>query len=269
MGARDILILGAGAAALLLLSRRASAMPHTSSPIGPLTPYASPFATAPGAVWWDTAPGIELSAPTVQDIEDAEMFQRVFPNYIETATPHESGEDGPYSDAGGNGIIHAAGGQARNLDAFLRLIRRLEVGTDGPEGYARVHTAVGRKMGADYLTSLADHPRVRVPYGTSTTSAAGAYQFQEGTWDSAARALGLPDFSPASQDAAAVYLIKGRGALPDIVAGKIKAAVAKLRKEWSSLPGAKEAQLDQSNFDRLYMSFGGGFAPGDGGAVYA
>lgn len=59
-----------------------------------------------------------------------------------------------------------------------------------------------------------------------------------------------------------------RRALSDILAGNIRSAVRKLRNEWSSLPGAKEAQLNDAGFDQLYLSYGGAFAPGEGGAVY-
>lgn len=42
---------------------------------------------------------------------------------------------------------------------------------------------------------------------------AGRCQFQPRTWAGAKKALGLKDFSPASQDAAAIYLIKEREAM--------------------------------------------------------
>lgn len=58
--------------------------------------------------------------------------------------------------------------------------------------------------GGETFTDMSDHPRRRGAGGTST--AAGKYQFVEATWDRAAAALNLPDFSPASQEKAAWWL---------------------------------------------------------------
>lgn len=66
----------------------------------------------------------------------------------------------------------------------------------------------------------------------STTSAAGKYQYQRGTWDRVARALGLKDFSPANQDIGAVKLLHDRGVLQDVLNGNIAKAVVNLRQEW-------------------------------------
>ncbi|NJO55224.1 MAG: glycoside hydrolase family 104 protein [Rhodospirillales bacterium] len=54
--------------------------------------------------------------------------------------------------------------------------------------------------GGERITDFSDHPRRVGTRGTST--AAGKYQFIESTWDEAVAALGLPDFSPASQEKA-------------------------------------------------------------------
>jgi muramidase (phage lysozyme) len=58
-----------------------------------------------------------------------------------------------------------------------------------------------------------------------TSTAAGAFQFLSRTWDECAKALGLTDFSPASQDLAAVFLIDRRKALDDVLAGRFDEAV--------------------------------------------
>lgn len=58
--------------------------------------------------------------------------------------------------------------------------------------------------GGETFTDFSDHPRRVGAGGTST--AAGKYQFIEDTWDRAAAALGLTDFSPASQEKAAWWL---------------------------------------------------------------
>jgi lysozyme len=75
------------------------------------------------------------------------------------------------------------------------------------------------------------------------STAAGAYQFIKPTWDRI-RAISprLPDFTPASQDEAAVRLLDSIGALGLIQSGDIAAAVAKSSKTWASLPGSKAQQ---------------------------
>lgn len=115
-----------------------------------------------------------------------------------------------------------------NVMAFLRLIRTGE-GTADAAGYSRM-------FGGAQFFSYADHPRVFTKFGNTTTSAAGAYQFLSRTWDEMAALYKLPDFSPASQDIAAVGLIKRRGALGDVMAGRFKTAILKCNKEWASLP---------------------------------
>jgi hypothetical protein len=66
------------------------------------------------------------------------------------------------------------------------------------------------------LGLMKDEPNIGAPtpWGTSS-EAAGAYQFMKPTWDGAKQALGLPDFSPESQEKAGRYLTKGRGVNPD------------------------------------------------------
>lgn len=132
-----------------------------------------------------------------------------------------------------------------NVQAFLRVIRQGETSQE-PEAYRWI---VGSTRKAPQLVdTFADHPRRRVfiPSLRVWSTAAGAYQFLQGTWDECARALGLPDFSPASQDLAAVFLIRRRGALPALLAGDIEGAIAKCAAEWASLPGSPYGQPVQT-----------------------
>ena len=57
------------------------------------------------------------------------------------------------------------------------------------------------------------------PITDHKSTAAGAYQFINDTWNGAASALGLGDFSPRSQDMAAVWLLQKNGSLADVMAG--------------------------------------------------
>src|SRR5262245_29152725 len=87
--------------------------------------------------------------------------------------------------------------------------------------------------GGGRFDDMADHPRQKIPITSGPnigkkSSAAGRYQFLAPTWDAAKSALGLPDFSPDSQDAAAVWLAerdykdrtKGRNLWDDLESAK-------------------------------------------------
>lgn len=126
-----------------------------------------------------------------------------------------------------------------NVQAMLRVIRTGE-GTADAGGYRRL-------VGGGEFASFADHPRT-VKSGTFAngktwrSSAAGAYQFIVSTWDETARLMGLTDFSPGSQDLAALGRIAARGALDDVMSGRFDVAIGKLAREWASLPGSPYGQ---------------------------
>lgn len=144
----------------------------------------------------------------------------------------------------------------RNLRAVLDMIAYAE-GTGGPNGYRTL-------FGGGLFDSFADHPRKFFTFTnkrgqTLRTSAAGRYQFLSRTWDELAKKLELPDFGPESQDRAAVELIRQRGALADVQAGRIAAAVTKIAPIWASLPGANYAQPERKLSDLVatYQAAGG------------
>jgi len=145
-----------------------------------------------------------------------------------------------------------------NIAAFLWMIRNCE-GTAGPTGYQSMFT--GAIFDPNSPTVVAtnsyvkqfegqpnkaqgfkDHPGLAITAGVNgkglTSTAAGAYQFLTTTWAACQKQLGLPDFSPASQDKACVLLLKRRGALDDVKAGRFSSAITKCNKEWASLPGS-------------------------------
>ena len=119
-----------------------------------------------------------------------------------------------------------------NLQAFLRVIRYAE-GTSSEDGYNIQFT--GTRFG-----SFADHPRrVICSYYNGRqlcSSAAGAYQFLETTWDDVAGSIGAGDFRPEWQDRGAIELIRRAGALDDVLAGRVEEAVSKVAPVWASFP---------------------------------
>jgi muramidase (phage lysozyme) len=121
-----------------------------------------------------------------------------------------------------------------NVQAFLRVIRTGE-GTADDGGYRRL-------FGGGTFSSFDDHPRQVVKKGGYVSTAAGAYQFLASTWDETKKQMGLPDFSPRSQDLGALGRVAARGALADVLAGRFDSAVRKCAWEWASLPGSPYGQ---------------------------
>lgn len=133
-----------------------------------------------------------------------------------------------------------------NVQKMLRVIGQAE-GTVNSK-YADPYR-VG--FGGRAIDSLDAHPNILADFtqtdGTKNkTSAAGAYQFLKSTWDEEANELGLKDFSPRSQDLAAINRLRKRGALDDVLNGRMDVAVSKLGNEWASLPSSPYAQPKRS-----------------------
>lgn len=150
--------------------------------------------------------------------------------------------------------IHSIATTDRNVQAFLRTIRACE-GTDGPDGYRMMFTG-------KLFNDMSQHPNQLNKANGYSSTAAGAYQFIFSTWKRLQLTLGLPDFSPESQDAAAVELIQEKGALGDVQAGNIEAAFAKLNKTWASLPGSPYGQPTKSTAtaSAYFTQYGGTIA---------
>jgi muramidase (phage lysozyme) len=121
-----------------------------------------------------------------------------------------------------------------NIQIFLSLIRH----TEG--------AAYDTLFGGGKFSEFDDHPRQAITRNLGgkpiTSTAAGAYQFLSRTWDECRQALSLPDFTPPSQDMAAVFLIDRRGALSSVMLGDWQGAILKCNREWASLPGSPYGQ---------------------------
>ena len=116
------------------------------------------------------------------------------------------------------------------VQAILKTIRVGE-GTSGEDGY-------GTRVGGGKFNDFSSKPgkRVYIKSIGDYSTAEGAYQFLNKTWEGTAKRLGLSDFSPESQDIAAVDLILHRGAMDNILGDDFEGAIDKLAPEWASLP---------------------------------
>lgn len=159
-----------------------------------------------------------------------------------------------------------------NIAAFLGLLRQSEGTASAADPYAVCyayrhtiqdfsdHPALTGEWGGE---KLSDAMCANAGFGPGCIStAAGAYQITRGTWRGLKSALGLTDFSAASQDAAAEELIRRRAALEDVKAGRVAAALTKCRNEWASLPGnfAKQGQRSQEQLTAWFQENGGNLA---------
>jgi lysozyme len=151
--------------------------------------------------------------------------------------------------------VRAMNDPQANLSAFLYMIRSTE------HVYPRDvvnDAAYSIFYGGSKFQNFADHPVITgekkgIPLPDHfckaaglkpgcVSTAAGAYQLIKGTWTRLQDKLNLTDFSPLSQDRAAVGLLDEIGALDLIYAGDIEGAIHKASRIWASLPGSTAQQ---------------------------
>lgn len=151
-----------------------------------------------------------------------------------------------------------------NRQAFLDMIAYSEIGPAllavSDNGY---NVLVGSTAERPLLfTSYSTHPNLLNVKMNST--AAGRYQLLHRYFEAYQRALKLPDFSPASQDAIALQQIKERRALEDIDTGRFSDAVSKVSNIWASLPGPGNTYGQHQNklsaLENAYAQAGGTLA---------
>lgn len=133
----------------------------------------------------------------------------------------------------------------------------------GPESAGRYNVIYGGRRFSDFSR----HPGVDVPIASGpnvgkTSSAAGKYQFIRPTWESYQKKLGLPDFSPQSQDLAAwhlaadTYRAKTGQDLNKVLQSNDPNAIAgvgsALKGVWTSLPGGIEQGTNVNKFVSTY-----------------
>lgn len=154
-------------------------------------------------------------------------------------------------------LAEQVGGQ--NVIAFLDMIAYAE----GVERFSS-HGGYDVLVGGGTFNGYREHPRqlVWLPKYRIHSTAAGRYQFLWRTWNSVRNRLKLPDFGPASQDRAAIELLRETGALADIQKGWISSAVRRSRKTWASLPdaGYGQRELPLEKLLAVYQKAGGHMA---------
>jgi len=135
------------------------------------------------------------------------------------------------------------------VKAMLDVLAYAE-GTRGNGDYRRIvnGTVIGpANSGADYdrlqvgrrnalaTGDLQQHPNLMVQVAPGLrSSAAGRYQFLYSTW----QGLNMPNFSPHSQDLAAIKLMQRRGMIEPLLNGDFTTAIRRGAPEWASLPTA-------------------------------
>jgi lysozyme len=162
------------------------------------------------------------------------------------------------------GLTAGAESMHPNIRAALDMIQWAEGTAGRPDPY---RVCYGYRH---TIRDTAEHPAVsgewagevitRGKYAGQRSTAAGAYQITRGTWRDARRALALPDFGQASQDSAAVWLIRTRcQALALIQAGRLAEAMPALSRVWASLPGSTAGQGGKRGDElaRVYVEAGG------------
>jgi muramidase (phage lysozyme) len=117
------------------------------------------------------------------------------------------------------------------------------------------------------ITDFSHHPNQGAPITSGpnrglTSTAAGRYQFINGTWTDIANRHNLRDFSPESQDMGAWFLAQeeyrrdtGRDLQRDLADPSRRGAITEsLRDQWTSLPRGIEQGRgnNQTEFDRTY-----------------
>ncbi len=114
------------------------------------------------------------------------------------------------------------------------------------------------------MNGCSSHPNQCISYGGTCSTAAGRYQFLNGTWNSVKRARNLGSFEPENQERGAAYLISTtrRVSVPQtrpMTASEFSNAMSKLSYEWASLPPGRYGQPSKtaSQMRSTYCSIAG------------
>lgn len=135
-----------------------------------------------------------------------------------------------------------------NVQAFLGMLRDAEGTARTANAYkTRFGGAVDDALDYEKGPTFVKRSFTQTDGKKNKSGAVGAYQFIEKTWKGLAKNYGFKDFSPRTQDLAAIALLKENGALPYIMRGDFKAAEKRAGKTWASLPSSPYAQHKRSD----------------------
>jgi muramidase (phage lysozyme) len=115
-----------------------------------------------------------------------------------------------------------------HVQALMTTIR----GREGP-AYNVIH-------GGQTFDDYSQHPNSKV----NGSTAAGAYQINHPTWMEQKNAMNLPDFTPASQDLAAVDLLRRLHSTDRLLSGDLDGAIFSAAQRWQSLPTTERQRMD-------------------------
>ena len=146
-----------------------------------------------------------------------------------------------------------------NRTAFLDMIAYSELGLAVIKGSDNGYDVLVGSTPTHIMTFLSyeDHPRILNTKLNST--AAGRYQILERYYDAYKGQLNLPDFSPVSQDAIALQMIRECKALDFVDSGAFAVAVGRCKSRWASRPSAGFGQPEHSLavLQAAYVAAGG------------
>lgn len=143
--------------------------------------------------------------------------------------------------------------------AMLNTIRHGE-GTGDELGF-------NKRVGGEVFYDVSQKPGKKVWIDSigKYSSAEGAWQFTNETWERLRKKLGLQDFDREAQMVAAVELLREKQVLPLIEKGDFESAVHKLAPTWASLPTKKGSSYyagqpsksieDLTNFHKQEMNY--------------
>lgn len=155
----------------------------------------------------------------------------------------------------------------KQIRAGLDLIAFCEGTSTSPltrnNGYDVIVTGLNEK--GEIFTDYSDHPFANGRPGKifnkagQRSTASGRYQQLFKYWPTYKKLLKLPDFSPDSQDALAIQLIREQRAYNVLLAGDIEAFCDKCCDIWASLPGSMYGQPTRKleTLKTKFKEFGG------------
>jgi RHS repeat-associated protein len=153
-----------------------------------------------------------------------------------------------------------------NAKAYLMTLKNTEYGhfDINDKGSLSYNTSHGFGKGGVLNKFAKPYPDDKEKYATLPSpvkvngkleDAMGAYQFNAVSWKSLNKDYGIKDFTPMSQDKAAITWIWNKahnGGLQDLTNGDYTSLNSKLKGVWTSLPGGGQQTNNATEFSMIY-----------------